>query len=210
MFGKGAFFVAGGSGGLGSAICRKLAEYGAPVMIGYHSNADGARELRDACLRIGGKASIAEVDLNENQSVDAALASTCDFGNGLAGTVYAAGVGRHFDFISRIPLEQWTVALNGDTLACIRLAHLALPHLRSSRGAFLAVSTYQGAVIEPRGSLSSVPKAAIERFVAALAREEGRSGVRANVVRAGWIQAGTGRHLMDDPEVLARKKRKYR
>ncbi len=37
--------VTGGAGGIGSAICRTLAEHGATVVVGYHSSAAAARHL---------------------------------------------------------------------------------------------------------------------------------------------------------------------
>ncbi|MEM6849412.1 MAG: SDR family NAD(P)-dependent oxidoreductase, partial [Pseudomonadota bacterium] len=40
--------VTGGSGGLGSAICRALATAGVHVAVGYHSGDDRAREVTSA------------------------------------------------------------------------------------------------------------------------------------------------------------------
>ena len=37
--------VTGGAGGIGSAICRKLADEGASVIITYNSNAEKAKNL---------------------------------------------------------------------------------------------------------------------------------------------------------------------
>jgi NAD(P)-dependent dehydrogenase (short-subunit alcohol dehydrogenase family) len=50
-----------------------------------------------------------------------------------------------------------------------------------------------------------VPKAALERLVEAMAREEARYGVRANAVRAGWINAGGGARYTNDAEFMAMK-----
>ncbi|MET0733751.1 MAG: SDR family oxidoreductase [Casimicrobiaceae bacterium] len=50
-----------------------------------------------------------------------------------------------------------------------------------------------------------MPKAAVERLVEAIAREEAHYGVRANAVRAGWINAGGGERLTQDSRMLAQK-----
>ncbi|MDH3738977.1 MAG: SDR family oxidoreductase, partial [Alphaproteobacteria bacterium] len=41
------------------------------------------------------------------------------------------------------------------------------------------------------------PKASVNILTSAIAREEGRNGVRANVVAPGFISAGLGQHLLD-------------
>lgn len=45
--------VPGGSGGIGSAICRRLAEAGARVFIGYNSSPDAARSLAQKLVGSG-------------------------------------------------------------------------------------------------------------------------------------------------------------
>jgi NAD(P)-dependent dehydrogenase (short-subunit alcohol dehydrogenase family) len=113
----------------------------------------------------------------------------------IAAAVYAAGPSCNFDFVSRVPIEEWRRVIEMDVLGCVALAQSVIPHLRETNGSFTALSTYQARKIEVRGSLSSVPKAAIERLVQAIAREEARYHVRANAVRAGWINAGGGARL---------------
>jgi len=50
----------------------------------------------------------------------------------------------------------------------------------------------------PGDALSSVPKAAIESLCRAVAKEEGRSGIRANAVAPGIIDAGLGAQFLAD------------
>ena len=49
----------------------------------------------------------------------------------------------------------------------------------------------------PRDILSAGPKASVNLLTQAIAREEGRHGVRANIVAPGFITAGLGQHLLD-------------
>jgi len=79
-----------------------------------------------------------------------------------------------------------------DVLGLIAALQAVLTPLRESKGSIIAITTYQAGRIEPQGGLSAVPKAAVDRLMASVAREEGRYGVRANAVRAGWIAAGSG------------------
>lgn len=82
---------------------------------------------------------------------------------------------------------------------CFNLISAVLPHLRERRrGSIVALVT--GAVDRspPRDILSAAPKAAIQMFIRGVAREEGRSGIRANCVGPGFIEAGLGLATIHD------------
>ena len=65
-----------------------------------------------------------------------------------------------------------------------------LPALRAARGSVTLVSS-AGIRRHPPGDVLSVaPKAAAEAMVMAVAREEGRYGIRANAVAVGVVEAG--------------------
>jgi 3-oxoacyl-[acyl-carrier protein] reductase len=49
----------------------------------------------------------------------------------------------------------------------------------------------------PRDILSAAPKASVDLLTRAIAREEGRFGIRANCVAPGFITAGLGQRLLD-------------
>ena len=59
--------------------------------------------------------------------------------------------------------------------------------------------------------MSSVPKAGIEALTRALAKEEGRNGIRANCVAPGIINAGLGAKFQEqlyEKEIWDRQKRR--
>lgn len=184
----GAAFILGGSGGLGSAICRAFARHGVPVAFTYHSNHQAAQALETEITTAGGVARSYQLDAgNRAQVFDVIAQAATDF-DSLHSVVYAGGPGFSPQFFGTTPVEDWQRWLAEDVMGGISLAQAALPHLRASKGAFLALSTYQNAKVEVRGSISAISKAALDRAVAAIAREEGRYGVRANSLRVGWIE----------------------
>lgn len=69
--------VTGGSGGIGRAICDRLAQDGYAVVVNYARNAEGAREVCARIISRGGKAVAAEADLlaadGAQRLLDAAL-----------------------------------------------------------------------------------------------------------------------------------------
>src|SRR3954452_3915704 len=83
--------VAGGSGGVGQAICRRLAADGCAVAVGYRSNADAAQGVVDDITRGGGQATAVRLDLADPASVAQAVeAAVTPFG-GIDAAIYAAG-----------------------------------------------------------------------------------------------------------------------
>ena len=90
-FATGAAIVAGGSGGIGAAICRQLAEGGADVALTYHRNKDKAAAVAKAIEATGRQAHMAAVDLNDDAAVAAFVEDTAQRFGGVHTAVYAAG-----------------------------------------------------------------------------------------------------------------------
>lgn len=191
-FPAGAALISGGSGGLGSAIARCIATAGMPVAIGYRSDAAGAQGLADELNAAGGKAAAVAFDSGNPDSIAAGIDAAYAFGGGIGAFVNASGAKSKFGYFSKTALEEWKRVIDVDILGLIAALQAVIPALRETRGSITALTTYQAGRIEPQGGLSAVPKAAVDRLMANLAREEGRYGVRANAVRAGWIAAGAG------------------
>jgi len=203
----GAALVIGGTGGLGSAVCRALAVDWSHVVIGYHSQAGRAEQLADEVREAGSQASIVQIDLLDNADSSAiAAVEAAERAAGAVGTVvYIASTRKQFNFVSRLTAEQWARAFDVDVMGLLAVVRAALPALRRGRGSLVATTTYQAGRIEIKGALSSVAKAAVDRLMAAVAKEEGRYGVRANAVRVGWIDAGSGGAIAADAGLRARK-----
>ncbi len=203
-FPAGAAFVLGGSGVLGGAVARALARQGCPVAVTYHSNRAAADTLV-AGLPAGGAA--LAVDAGDTASIEAAVAATVSLFGGLHTVVYAGGPRFSPQYFSRMTEETWETWFQNDALACIRLARAAIPHLRVTRGSFTTISTYQGVKVEIQGAASAVSKAAVDRMIAVVAKEEGRYGVRANSVRYGWIGGERTTALMAKLDLFEAKKK---
>jgi NAD(P)-dependent dehydrogenase (short-subunit alcohol dehydrogenase family) len=131
-------------------------------------------------------------DTGHADSIARAVEAAYVFGGGIGAFINASGAKSSFGFFSKTDLAEWKRVIDVDILGLISAIQGVLPALRESSGSITAITTYQAGRIEPKGGLSAVPKAAVDRLIANLAREEGRFGVRANSIRAGWIAAGAG------------------
>ncbi|MCY4103084.1 MAG: SDR family oxidoreductase [bacterium] len=195
----GAALVSGGSGGIGAAVCRLLAARGAEVTFTYNSNAERAAALVAEIDAEGGQARAVQLDLSDTAAVAVVVEQAA--AGGLHTVVYASGPYVSMEYVARIEPARFWCQCTGDILAFYNLVHASLPHLRAARGSLVAVTTCATERFPKRDSLSSVPKGAVEALVRAVAKEEGRYGVRANCVGPGLMADGMAETLMATGEV---------
>ena len=197
----GAALVVGGSGGLGVAITRLLAQRGANVAVTYRSRPEAGAAAVEAAREWGGHASAYALDLgagpDASEVVDAVVA---DHG-GLHTLVYAAGPHVPMAHLSSVEPATMAAQLAADAAGFFAVVQPALPHLRESQGSVVAVTTAATTRFPVRDGLSSAPKAAVEAMVRALAAEEGRYGVRVNAVGPGMLTDGMAARLIASGEL---------
>lgn len=192
-FSAGAALVIGGSGGIGSAICRALAQAGSDVALTYHRQAEAAADIVNELRAVGREALALPADLTDPASVQRAVGESIDRFGFLHSVIYAAGPPIEYRYIHEISGREWARVINADVNGCFNVVEATLPHLRKLKsGSFLAVITAAVDRAPPRDILSAAPKAAIEMLIKGIAREEGRNGIRANCVGPGYIEAGLG------------------
>jgi NAD(P)-dependent dehydrogenase (short-subunit alcohol dehydrogenase family) len=189
-YAAGVAVVAGGSGGIGQAICRALAEAGSDVSLTCNRNREGAEATAEMVRAAGRRAEIVQLDLNDEAAVGGWVeAAAAGFG-GVHTAIYAAGPYLDMRFISQLAPKLFREKVATDVFGCYHLISAALPHLRASRGALVAIATPAIRRYAVKDILSAAPKAAIEAVVRGVAAEEGRYGVRANCVGSGVITDG--------------------
>jgi NAD(P)-dependent dehydrogenase (short-subunit alcohol dehydrogenase family) len=190
-FGSGVVLVVGGSGGIGSAITTAFASRGVDTLFTYHSNAARAEQLLASLKGSAGQVMARQLALEEQDTVAALLTELKERYQRIIGVVYAAGPLIKVAYVSKISAAEWQRVFALDTHGCFNLVHAALPLLtQQGGGSLVAVTTVQFARPELRGVLSAAPKGAVEMLFRAVAAESARFGIRANTVRAGWIDAG--------------------
>ncbi len=196
----GVALVSGGSGGIGAAICRLLAAQGSEVVFTYRSNGEAAAALVAEIETTGGRARAVQLDLSDTAATAAAVEGAAA-GGGLHTVVYASGPYVSMEYVASIDPEWFWRQCTQDILAFYNLVHASLGHLRAAGGALVAVTTCATRRFPKRDSLSSAPKGAVEALVRAVAKEEGRYGVRANCVGPGMMADGMAATLMSSGEI---------
>lgn len=202
-------FVVGGSGGLGGAICRSLAETWDHVVVGYNRSPEKADAIADA---IGAGASVARCDLKDAEGLAASIRDADDRLGGIGAMIFAGGVAIAQPYVSQIDEAGWRDVIETELMGFTRVVSATLPLFRRhGGGAFVSVVSVANYCFPPGDALSSVPKAGIEALGRAIAKEEGRFGIRANMVAPGIIDAGLGaafQHTLFTPEIWEEQRRR--
>ncbi|HHX89322.1 MAG TPA: SDR family oxidoreductase [Paracoccus sp.] len=195
----GAVIVTGATGGLGRALCKAFADQGLPVAAAYRSNHEAAQALLKELADSPGEVTATPVDLLDSDAVRQFLADAAARFGGIGTVVHAAGPKVKIKPIVDFTPEEWNEGLTTDVTGFFTLCHHAIAHLRKSGGSIVALSTAGTKRYPPLDVLSAGPKASVEMLVRAIAREEGRNGIRANAIGVGQIEAGQGAELLAEP-----------
>lgn len=197
--------VTGGSGAIGAAICRMLAEDGWTVGVHYHSQKEAAERVVEELRSRGSPAAALPADLAAREGAGRLL-SACERALGpVEALVYAAGVSDYRLLVEESPegIEQ---VFRVNTLGALWLTRLVLPGMiRRRTGSLVYIASRwadRGAAGE---TVYSASKAALVGFARALAREVGSAGIRVNVVSPGAIDTPMIAHLGEDDRAAIRE-----
>lgn len=197
----GAALVVGGSGGLGRAVVRLLAQRGSNVALTWRANEVEARRLADDIGSHGVRVSTHQLDAIDADACARVVGEVVGRHGGLHTLVHAAGPHVPMTHLSDVEPAAMTDQLGVDVGAFFNVVRPALPALRESEGSIVAITTAATTRFPVRDGLSSAPKAAVEALVRALAVEEGRYGVRANSVGPGMLTDGMAKRLIESGEL---------
>lgn len=189
-YASGAVIVAGGSGGVGAAICRRFAAAGAKVALTYLRGLERAGKVAADVAALGSEALIAPVELTDKAAVQDFIRTVVDRFGAVHTAVYAAGPMLTMHHISSLDPDDFRAHVGTDLFGCYNFLQSSLAELRKARGVAISVGTSAIRRYAAQDILSSAPKAAIESVIRGIALEEGRYGVRANMVGVGVITDG--------------------
>lgn len=187
---NGVAVVTGGSGGIGAAIVRRLAAGGARVVATYRSHRPDRRfdDLGDAVIA-------RPLDVGDEAAVQALFDEVSTVHGGAHTLVHAAGPHVPMMHLSRATPAEFARQVDADLVGFFTVARTALPLLRASAGSIVAITTAATRRYPARDGLSAAPKGGVEALARGLAAEEGRYGVRVNMVGPGMLTDGMSARL---------------
>jgi 3-oxoacyl-[acyl-carrier protein] reductase len=189
--------VTGGSGGLGAAVSRLLAERGSDVALTYRGNETAARAVAADVEAAGRRAEVAQVDLLDATATAAFVDGVAERFGGVHTLVHASGPLVRQVYVSSVEPAAFRDHLEQEVMAFYDVVQPAVRHLRAGGGSIVAVTSAGSRRHPARDALSVGPKGTIEALVRALAVEEGRFGIRANCVGPGMLTDGMAVRLRE-------------
>ena len=181
--------VTGGSGGIGAAVCRRLAADGLHVCVHGHRNGEAAQALVAEIAAAGGSASAVMFDVADAAATGAALATLLAEGP-IQVIVNNAGI--HDDAVfPAMRAEQWRSVIDVSLNGFFNVTQpLLLPMLRTRWGRVVNVTSV-AAIAGNRGQVNyAAAKGALHSATKSLALEVASRGVTVNAVAPGIIDTG--------------------
>ena len=179
--------VTGGSGDIGSAVCRRLAADGFDVIVHANQRLDRAQDVVARIGAEGGRASAVAFDVADADASQAAIAALLQAG---PVQVVVNNAGIHDDGpMAGMGREKWTRVIDVSLHGFFHVTQpLLLPMARTRWGRVVSVSSV-AAVMGNRGQANyAAAKAALHGATKSLAREMGSRGITCNVVAPGVIE----------------------
>lgn len=189
-----AAFVTGGSRGVGRAIALELAARGADVAIVYKSRRESAEKVAAEIAAHGAKALALQADVGDSAAVAAAFARACAAFGGVDVLAHSAGAPVAWKPVREQDPQNWAEFVRSDLIGAFNVVHAAVGHMHArGRGVIIAISSIAAQMCQSRNSQGAAAKAGVEALIRVVAREEGRYGIRANVISIGLTDTDQAR-----------------
>jgi 3-oxoacyl-[acyl-carrier protein] reductase len=178
--------VTGGSGGIGAAICRRLAADGRHVIVHAHRNVEVARALAAGIAAAGGSAEAIAFDVADGAAARAALEALLEHG---PVQILVNNAGIHDDApFPGMSEAQWRRVIDVSLEGFFNVTQpLVMPMIRTRWGRIVNMASVS-AIAGNRGQVNyAAAKGALVSATRALALELGKRGITVNAVAPGLV-----------------------
>lgn len=189
--------VTGGGRGIGRAICIKLAQEGADVVVASTSP-EPAAEVVAEIEKLGRKGVFIQTDVSDYDSVKNTMAQVLDSFSRIDVLVNNAGGsarGRMSRFCESEE-DTWDHVLNTNLKGVLYTCRQVINHmLERGSGSIVNIASVAGMIGTAGQADYSASKGAVIAFSQALAKETAAQGVRVNCVSPGPTSSDAGRSI---------------
>lgn len=198
--------VTGSSKGIGEAMARGMAEFGARVVISSRSqeavDAVAERYQQDGLEATGIACHVADVG-DRTQLIEQTIAT---YGR-LDILINNAATNPYFGPVEGLTPAAYQKTLDVNLTAALALSNLALPHLREAGGgSVIHISSVEGLHANPNFAAYNISKAGIIMLGKSQAAEWARDNIRVNVICPGLVKTKLSRALWEDERMEERMK----
>ncbi|MEM8528769.1 MAG: SDR family oxidoreductase [Bacteroidota bacterium] len=204
--------VTGGSSGIGRAIAIAIGNAGANVIVNYHSDQEGAKEVVQAieAADLGNKAIVFQADVSKEKEVEAMFKETIEHFETVDILIANAGIQQDAP-LHEMTTDQWQKVIDVNLTGQFFCVRAALQEFLR-RGMRAEVSKALGKIIHISSVHEVIPwsghanyaaaKGGIEMLMKSLAQGYGKQKIRVNSIAPGAIKTPINKEAWSNPEKL--------
>ncbi|TNJ61570.1 2,3-dihydro-2,3-dihydroxybenzoate dehydrogenase [Paenibacillus hemerocallicola] len=191
--------VTGAAQGIGEAIARAMAQYGAHVAA-VDSNAERLDAVVNDILAEGGRAAAFRLDVRDGSSVEEIVERIEKEIGPIEILVHAAGILRTGP-IASLSDEDWSSTFEVNCTGVFRLSRSVMNHMMPRmKGSIVTVGSNAAGVPRMQMSAYAASKAAVTMFTKCMGLELARYRIRCNIVSPGSTDTEMQRSLWKDEQ----------
>ncbi len=178
--------VTGGTGGIGTSICQRLAKLGHRVATNYRDEAR-AQAWKDAQKALGYDFTLVPGDVGDTASA-AEMAKAIEAQIGAVDIlINNAGITRDTTF-HRMSALQWQEVINTNLNSCFNVTRAVIDGMRARQwGRIVQISSINGQKGQYGQANYAAAKAGMHGFTISLAQESAKFGITVNTVSPGYV-----------------------
>jgi len=178
--------VTGGTGGIGTAICKKLADMGHKVATNYR-NEEKAKAWQEKMKADGYDFTLVKGDVGTPEEAAAMVKQVEEKLGPVEILVNNAGITRDGTFHKMGP-EQWLDVINTNLNSVYNVTRPVIDGMRERKwGRIIQISSINGLKGQYGQANYAAAKAGMHGFTISLARENAKLGVTVNTVSPGYV-----------------------
>ena len=196
--------VTGGSRGIGSSICQKLAEDSKyHILINYRANKEAAEKTLEEVIKNGGTGEIIQFNVSDFEEVKKTLTQWQEANPEAIVEVIVnnAGITKDGLFMWMSP-EDWTSVINTSLNGFFNVTNFFIQKmLRNKYGRIVNIVSLSGVKGTPGQTNYSAAKGAVIAATKALSQEVAKRNITVNAVAPGFIRTDMTSEL-DEKELI--------
>lgn len=195
--------ITGSDSGIGRAIAIEFANNGANVVICYHSDETGAKEVASKIETAGQKAIIVKVDVGAETEVDNLFDTAIRAFGKIHILVNNAGVNSSHIAVADMPADVFDRTIKTNLYGPFFSSKRFIKHLREQqiKGRIINISSVHEDIVAPGGADYNASKGGLKNFSKTLAIELAAEGTTVNNIAPGMILTPMNKAAMESREV---------
>jgi acetoacetyl-CoA reductase len=178
--------VTGGTGGIGTAICKRLADQGHKVATNYR-NEEKARAWEAHMKADGYEFTLVKGDVTSPEEAAAMVREVEQTLGPVEILVNNAGITRDGTF-HKMGAQQWTDVINTNLNSVFNVTRPVIDGMRERKwGRIIQISSINGLKGQYGQANYAAAKAGMHGFTISLARENAKLGITVNTVSPGYV-----------------------